>query len=344
MNQMVANPFGAPAKAPEGGLVAVEQQRAMQEVQASMVIAKKFPRDQIMAMDKILQACTRPMLAENALYSYNRGGSDVTGPSIRLAETAAQNWGNLLFGFREISRGIDGKGIGYSDVEAYAWDLETNVKKPIHFRVNHWRDTKKGGYALKDERDIYELMANMASRRLRNCILAVIPGDVIEAAMKQCEITLNTNADVSPDAVNKLVSAFEPYGVTKKQIEKRIGRRIDSIQPAQVVQMRKIYASIRDGMSSAVEWFEIDEQPSSPQGDILKQAMSSDKPQKKQEAEITDDTQAAKEPSNQFKDAMSAIKAGDIELAQDLMNGLPDDEKLVIGNLINSRKSDDIPV
>lgn len=56
------------------------------------------------------------------------------------------------------------------------------------------------------------------------------------------------------------------------------------------------------------------------------------------------DTPAAKEPSNQFKDAMSAIKAGDIELAQDLMNGLPGDEKLVIGNLINSRKSDDIPV
>ena len=41
------------------------------------------------AMDKILQACTRPSLAEGALYSYSRGGSEITGPSIRLAEVAA---------------------------------------------------------------------------------------------------------------------------------------------------------------------------------------------------------------------------------------------------------------
>ncbi len=45
---------------------------------------------------------------------------------------------------------------------------------------------------------------------------------------------------------------------TKEQIEKRIQRRIDSIQPAQVVALRKVYASLRDGMSSPSEWFEVD--------------------------------------------------------------------------------------
>ena len=42
MNTQVANPFGQQQPRQEQGLVAVEQQRAIQEVQAAMVIAKKF--------------------------------------------------------------------------------------------------------------------------------------------------------------------------------------------------------------------------------------------------------------------------------------------------------------
>lgn len=53
------------------------------------------------------------------------------------------------------------------------------------FQVRHWRDTKSGGYALKDSRDIYEKVANDGARRLRACILAVIPADVVETAVKE---------------------------------------------------------------------------------------------------------------------------------------------------------------
>ena len=229
--------------------------REAQEVQAMIVVAKKFPRSPVQAMDRILQACTRPGLAESSLYQYGRGGTDISGPSIRLTEAIAQNWGNIQFGFRENGRGMDAKG-GYSDVEAYAWDLETNTRKPISFRVRHWRDTKKGGYALTDERDIYELIANQASRRVRNCVLALIPGDVVEAAQRQCEITLKTSADTSHEAVKKMVDAFAQFGVNRQQIEAKIQRRLDTITPALMVQMKKIYASLRDGMSSPDEWFE----------------------------------------------------------------------------------------
>ena len=36
-------------------------------------------------MDRILNACTRQTLAESAVYAYNKGGNQITGPSIRLA-------------------------------------------------------------------------------------------------------------------------------------------------------------------------------------------------------------------------------------------------------------------
>lgn len=217
-----------------------------------MMIARANPRDQIAAMDRILNACTRPTLADAAVYTYAKGGSDVSGPSIRLAEAMAQSWGNMQFGIRELDQAN-----GESSVQAYAWDVETNTRREITFQVPHVRFTKKGSYKLTDPREIYELVANQGSRRLRACILAVIPGDVTEAAVQQCEVTMKSKADTSQEAMQKMVVAFEPFGVTKDQIEKRIQRRIEAIQPAQVVSLKKIYASLRDGMSAVEDWFEV---------------------------------------------------------------------------------------
>ena len=250
----VANPFAAKS----GAITAAansDSDRAIQEVQASLIIAKRFPRDEIGALDRILNACTRPTLAAQSLYSYAKGGTDISGPSIRLAEAIAQHWGNLQFGVKEIGR-FTKDGTGHSEVEAFAWDLQTNVRKPVQFVVKHWRDTKAGGYALKDEREIYELVANQAARRLRSCILAIIPGDVTESARLQCEATMTADADASPATQKKIVESFKEFGVSQAQIEKVIQRRVDAIQPAQVIRLRKILLSIRDGMSNASDWFE----------------------------------------------------------------------------------------
>ncbi|MBK9497399.1 MAG: hypothetical protein IPO08_23335 [Xanthomonadales bacterium] len=250
MNDRAANPFAVTKSAPSNAVAESHSQREAQEVQAMMVIAKRFPRDQMAAMDRILQACTRPTLAEGALYSYNKGGSDVTGPSIRLAEAIAQSWGNLQFGIRELSQSN-----GESSVEAFAWDTETNTRQVKVFQVPHIRFSRKGATRLEDPRDIYELIANQGARRLRACILGVIPGDVVECAVKQCETTLTTTADTSPDAIKKMIDAFAAFDVTQANIEESIQRRIDTITPALMVRMKKIYASLRDGMSSPSDWF-----------------------------------------------------------------------------------------
>jgi hypothetical protein len=257
MNAVVKqdNPFGSPtiaAKQSEA-LVAVEQSRAIAEIQAAMTIAKSFPRDPIVAMDKILNACTRPTLAEQALYTYSRGGTEIAGPSIRLAEALAQAWGNIKTSVRELEQRD-----GMSTVQAIAWDLESGYQSDKVFQVKHWRDKKDGkGYVITDARDIYEMVANQGARRLRACILAVIPGDVVEAAARQCEATLHTKAEVTADSLAAMVEAFGEFGVSKEQIEKRIQRRLDAMTPGQLVSLRKIYNSLRDGMSGPAEWFEV---------------------------------------------------------------------------------------
>jgi hypothetical protein len=255
---LVENPFGQaapPATAQREAATEVAVQRELAEVQGAVLMARRFPRQPIVAMDKIIQACTRLSLAEAALYSYSRGGTEITGPSIRLAEVLAQNWGNISFGTREVEQRAFAGRPGESTMVSYCWDMETNVRDERVFQVKHVRDTRSGSTRLTDGRDIYETTANQGARRLRACILAVIPGDVVEAAVSQCELTLMAKADTSPEAIAKLVKAFEQFGVTREQIETRIQRRIDTIRPAQLIQLRKTWASLNDGMSVPGDWF-----------------------------------------------------------------------------------------
>ncbi len=234
------------------GLMQVGEARAVAEVQAAYVIAKKFPRNEHQSYSKIIEACKRPFLAEQSMYAYPRGNTTITGPSIRLAEAMAAAWGNLDCGVREISQSG-----GVSIAEAYAIDLETNTRITKIFHVPHVRDTKKGRVKLTDARDIYEIVANQGARRLRACILGVLPGDVTEAAVEQCKKTLQTGDVPLADQIRKMVLAFDEFGVKVEHLEQRLGHNLDATIPAEIVTLKGIYKAIKDGFAPREDFFEI---------------------------------------------------------------------------------------
>lgn len=232
-------------------MVEIEQARAMHEVQASIAIAKRYPRDQNQSFANVVAACKRPSLAEKSKYAYTRGGKVITGPSIRLIEVIAQNWGNVSFGIRELSNSN-----GVSVVQAFAWDLETNSRQIKEFQVPHKRYTKSGSYDLTDQRDIYELVANNGARRLRACLTGIIPPDVIEAAEEQCDKTMKDGKEPIADRVKKLVVAFDEFGVKVPQIEKRVGHKLESVIEPELVTLRAIYRSLKDGLAKREDFFD----------------------------------------------------------------------------------------
>ena len=244
----------------DGGMVSRNTQTEMmisrqaQEVQAAMVIAKRFPRDEVDSYNQIMQSCKRRSLAESAMYEYPRGGTKVTGPSIRLAESMAQNWGNLDFGITELEQKN-----GESQVMAYAWDLETNTRQVKIFSVPHIRSTKKGNVPLTDPRDIYEMVANQGARRLRSCILGIIPGDVVEAAVKECQKTLASGNEKSLiDRVRDGIRLFEEkFSVTQEMIEKYIGCKCEAFSENDMIRLNNVYRSLRDGMASREQYFDL---------------------------------------------------------------------------------------
>lgn len=266
MSNAVESPFGnTRAELAQTAGARQGQSRELAEMQVTYLMAQQFPRDPAKAMNRILDAFTRLSLAEKSQYEYSRGGTEIRGPSIKAMEAIAAEWENIDVTWRILSRGVDARGIPFSEVEASATDTQTRTRKRIAFIVSHWRDTKTGGYKLTDERDIYELCANMAQRRVRACIEAVIPTDVIEAAMAQADTTLQ-KVDTSPEAIQKMLAAFEPFGVTKAHIEKRIQRALNTIKPTQMVSLKRIYASLRDGMSEASDWFDMPAAPTQASG------------------------------------------------------------------------------
>lgn len=233
------------------GTVTVESERAIAEAQAKMVIAKRFPRDENAAFARAMQACQRETLANAAFYSYPRGGEMISGPTIRLAEELARCWGNIEYGIRELSRKD-----GVSEMQAFAIDLETNIHSVQNFTVRHIRDRRGGGKELTDERDIYELTANMGGRRLRARILAVLPPDLKDAAVQQCRETIAKGGSQSiSDRVKRMVMAFGKLGVTDELLVKRLGHRLDETTPDELADLHGIYTSIKDGVSKVSEWF-----------------------------------------------------------------------------------------
>lgn len=250
--------------------------RQTQEVQGQIIMAKKFPRDYAGSYNRIMQACQRKGLAEKAMYEYPRGGTKVVGPSIRLAEALAQNWGNMSFGIVELEQKA-----GESQVMAYAWDLETNTRQEKIFSVPHIRSTKKGNVSLTDPRDIYEMVANQGARRLRSCILGIIPGDVVEDAMEQCNQTLiesmrehsekknnksvqnskrgSGNSENSMEyLVNDMAALFEKeFSIPLESIEKYIGCKSSAFSMNDLVRLKRVAMSLRDGMVKREEIFEL---------------------------------------------------------------------------------------
>lgn len=233
----------------------VEKQRVMQEVQALVLVAQKCPRDEVKAHKRIMDAAKRVSLAEGALYAYPRSGQIIKGPSIRTAETIAKYWGNISFGIKELSQNNTTK---ESEMMAYAWDLETNVRQEKVFKVPHKRYSKSKGLTnLDDPRDIYEMTANQGARRLRACILGLIPTDIIEDFVKECEKTLaGTNSKPLKDRVKEMIKAFEGLGVTQAQVEKRLGCKSSSFIEKHLVDLRAIYKSIKDNFQTIDDYFE----------------------------------------------------------------------------------------
>jgi hypothetical protein len=240
---LAPNPIAAKSVASQGTVI--EQTRAIAEVQAMVLVAQSAPRKTALAVEQMREACTQRALAARAFFRFPRGGQTVTGASVHLARELARCWGNVTYGVTELKRD-EAKGI--SEMQAFAWDVQTNTRNAVVFIVPHVRDTKQGLKDLTDMRDIYENNANMGARRVRECIFAVLPVWFTQEAEDLCRDTLAGKVEGGkplPQQITEATAAFAALGVTVDQLEAKLGVTRDRWSGPDLAQLHIIYGSIQ---------------------------------------------------------------------------------------------------
>jgi hypothetical protein len=237
---------------------AIEQSRAVAQVQAAVVIARNFPRDEQRAIRLMQEACARPSLANKAFYEYRRGNERVTGSTIKLAQELARIWGNIDFGMTELS--VDPVN-ARSEMLAYAWDLEANTRFGQIVIVHHLRDKRVNGEKVaervQDQRDVYEMNISNSARRLREAIRRVVPDWFFDEAETICRRTLENPGDglTLAQRISRVAAAFEGKGIDAARLEARVGKPAREWTAFDVAQLKITWESLGRGETTPEEAF-----------------------------------------------------------------------------------------
>lgn len=229
---------------------AVEQARAVAEVAAAVQVAQQCPRDIRRAWADMEAACGRLGLAERAFYKVpNRG----QGPSVHLARELLRIWGNGDAGVHELSRD-DARGM--SEVRAFAWDQQTNVRQSRTFQVPHVRMVGGDRKPLTDTTDVYLLNQNIGARAVRECIFAILPADYVAEAQALCRKTIERgDGKPLPERIALMVAKFKELGVSVAQIETKLGRKRGQWTAVDVADLAVVFGSIGRRETTAEDEF-----------------------------------------------------------------------------------------
>lgn len=242
---------------------AAAQAREQHEIQSAIISAKRFPRNETDANTAIMRACQREGLAEDALYSFPRGGKAVEGPSVYLAREMARMWGNLRAGLRVVEGDDD-----YVHIKGYCFDAQTNfyIEMEDKVRALIQRKDKRDGttkWIKPDERDLRELVNKRGAVLIRNAILQVIPADITATAVKVCKDTLkkkvsNELKESREDVIRRMGFAFDGVGVSAEMLERKLGHKLSLITDSEVVELTSIHKSLKDGHTKREDHFEFE--------------------------------------------------------------------------------------
>ncbi|MHC2250966.1 hypothetical protein ACVILK_000658 [Bradyrhizobium embrapense] len=234
------------------------------EIDSQIATAKAFPRSIHKAIENI---CTLATLDEETaaecLYALvrkkkqrGRGGQTeetenkpIEGPSIRLAEIAAQCWGNNRIKSRVITVN---KKDGWVEALGVFHDLETNMASEATIRRNI---LTSGGHVFSN--DMITVTGNAAAAiAKRNAILAGIPRGIYRRAYQDARAIVAGNQATLGQNREKAIAAFASFGVTADQIFESLDVEGEGdIKLDHIVTLRGMFMALKNGEATVEEMF-----------------------------------------------------------------------------------------
>jgi hypothetical protein len=224
------------------------------ELENQVATAKRYPRNPpAMFLRRLVQLAT--VDADTAAECYYRlprkkkDGTDATieGPSIRLAEMAASQWGNVLYGARPVS--ADKTTVV---VMGFCWDLESNVRRAVYVQR---KITDRNGRRYSD--DMVTVTTNAACAiAARNAVIAVVPRALINQAMKAAKSLAVGDVQSLTDRRNKALAHFAKLGVSEARVLGALSvETVDDIGLDQLEELHGLAGALRDGDTTLEDAF-----------------------------------------------------------------------------------------
>ena len=247
---------------PSAAMVAAAES-AKAQIQCAYMMALQCPRSYFAAEQAVVKACENPLFAEKVEYKLPRGGTTISGPTIRLAELIRREWRNI-FTTERVMHDDERQMI----VQVTAMDLETNSIETAEVVIPKTVERRyvKDGQEIISEREnslgkkVYTVRATdsdvdmmrkaMISKALRNAIFRLVPAELVQIAIATARQTIQTADAKDPkEAIRRLIFCFEEQGVSIDKIEKEIGHTLEKANTADVKKLRGLYKQMLNGAS-----------------------------------------------------------------------------------------------
>jgi|SRR5580692_23136 hypothetical protein len=251
--------------------------QAQAEVQARYIVAMQHPRDDDNVRIRLLKECSRPGFAQRAFFSVQRGSKPgrltgtpnrIEGLSVRFAEAAIRHMGNAMASTRSVYDDAEKRIVNVTVV-----DLETNSvhsKDIVVGKTVERRKLGQGQLALKTRTNTFgdtvyivestddELLQKenaLVSKTLRTEALRLLPADTLEECEQRIVATVKNEDAKDPDAARKaLADGFASLNILPSDIKSYLGHDLAQCSPAQLTDLRGMFAAIREGETT---WHEI---------------------------------------------------------------------------------------
>lgn len=221
---------------------------ATAELDQQILTARAFPRSVKRFLDSAQEMATlNESTASECMYVLPRGGKDIEGPSIRMAELVVSAWGNSKAGARVVDEGPE-----FVTAQGVFHDLERNVMITMEVRR---RITDK--YGNRFNADMIAVTGNAACAvAVRNAIFKGVPKALWQQVYEEARLcaigtteTLNARRGSAVDYLRKM-------GVTPERIcAKLCVEGIEDITLDQLGKLKGLAGSIKNGETTPEEAF-----------------------------------------------------------------------------------------
>ncbi len=223
------------------------------QVDIQIETAKKYPRILSKVKSRMTEYATLDEdTAASCFYTVPRGGRNIQGPSIRMAEIAISSFGNLRAETRVVDVIPNGPN-PVAIVQATVHDLETNTAIRMEKRR---RITKKKSKDAPDEDDINNAVNACSAIALRDSVFKVVPLSLVKPVVELAKKVAIGDARSFNAQRLKVVDRLKQMGAKEDFVYAAVGaKRIEDVDEDRLAQLIGLGTSIKNGDITIEEAF-----------------------------------------------------------------------------------------